>query len=125
MGFLRFSEIINLEIFDIILKEAHRSIFAEKKQNIYQNIYLCPLQFFRKYIDVAKDVRTIAPKENPPPVRVRVWFRVSVRDMQYRRGAVFLGANCLRTIAKIKESEKKFIFRKIYHNKEGFLIERP
>lgn len=84
MGFLRFSEIINLEIFDIILKETHRSIFAEKKQNIYQNIYLCLLQLFRKYIDVAKDVRTIAPKENPnppPSVRVRVRFRVSVRDM--------------------------------------------
>ena len=67
----------------------------------------------------------LPPRKIPPPVRVRVRFRVSVRDMQYRRGAVLLGTNCLRTIAKIKESEKKFIFRKIYHNKKGFLIERP
>ena len=38
-------------------------------------------------------VRKIAPKENCPPVRVRVWFRISVRikaGEQFSSGAIFL-----------------------------------
>ena len=31
------------------------------------------------WIDLKYGVRTIAPEENCPPVRVRVWFRVNVR----------------------------------------------
>ena len=31
MGFLRFSEVINLEDSNIILKETHMSVFIEKK----------------------------------------------------------------------------------------------
>ena len=64
MGFLRFSEVINLRFSDIILKETHMSIFIEKsKTDIYREGYwlhlsklqsvLCPLKLFRKYISRA------------------------------------------------------------------------
>ena len=40
MGFLRFSEVINLKNSDIILKETHMSIFIEKsKTDVYREGY--------------------------------------------------------------------------------------
>ena len=40
MGFLRFSEVINLKNSDIILKETHMSIFIEKsKTDVYRTSY--------------------------------------------------------------------------------------
>ena len=65
MGFLRFSEVINLEDSNIILKETHMSIFIEKsKTDVYREGYwmhlsklqspLCPINLFKKYIEAAK-----------------------------------------------------------------------
>ena len=65
MGFLRFSEVINLQNSDIILKETHMSIFIEKsKTDIYREGYsmhlsklqsaLCLIKLFKKYIEAAK-----------------------------------------------------------------------
>ena len=65
MGFLRFSEVINLKNSDIILKETDMSIFIEKsKTDVYQEGYwmhlsklqlaLCPIKLFKKYIEAAK-----------------------------------------------------------------------
>ena len=53
--------------------------------------------FFRFFVSfVFIGVRKIPPKENYPPVRVRVWvsFRVKVRI----GGEIFLGDNCPRTV---------------------------
>ena len=61
--------------------ELNTHFFSEKKD-------LSPCSY------VAKGIRTIAPEANCPPVRVR--FRVSFRV----GGAIFLGGNCSRTIAK-------------------------
>ena len=47
----------------------------------------------------SKCIRTTAPAENypsPPPVSIRIWFRVSVK---IRVGGIFLGGNCLRTLS--------------------------
>ena len=44
-------------------------------------------------VSVFHGVRKIAPEENCPPVRVRVWFRISVRISaggQFYAGAIFL-----------------------------------
>ena len=47
---------------------------------------------------VSFGVRKIAPEENCPPVRVSVWFRVSVRIRVGGR-AIFLGGNFPRTFS--------------------------
>ena len=42
---------------------------------------------------IVRGVRKIVPEENSPPVRVRVWFRISVRIRaggQFSSGAIFL-----------------------------------
>ena len=65
MGFLRFSEVINLKYSDIILKETHMSIFIEKsKTDVYREGYwmhlsklqsaLYPIKLFKKYTEAAK-----------------------------------------------------------------------
>ena len=65
MGFLRFSEVINLKNSDIILKETHISIFIEKsKTDVYWEGYsmhlsklqaaLCPIKLFKRYIEAVK-----------------------------------------------------------------------
>ena len=65
MGFLRFSEVINLKYSDIILKETHMSIFIEKsKTDVYREGYwmhlsklqsaLRPIKLFKKYTEAAK-----------------------------------------------------------------------
>ena len=41
--------------------------------------------------------QAIAPEENSPRVRVRVWLRVSFRVGAGGGGAIFLGDNCPRT----------------------------
>ena len=64
-GVLEISEVINLKISDIVLKETHMSILTEKnKTDIYRESYwlhlsklqsyLCPLKLFRKFINTAK-----------------------------------------------------------------------
>ena len=45
-----------------------------------------------------KGIRTIIPEENCPPIRVRVWVRVRVRNRV--GGAFFLEDNCLRSNCK-------------------------
>ena len=59
MGFLRFSEVINLKNLDIILKETHMSIFffEKSKIDVYREGYwmhlsklqsaLCPIKLFK------------------------------------------------------------------------------
>ena len=45
------------------------------------------------YLTIDHGVRKIAPEENCSPVRVRVWFRVSVRIRvggNFLQGAIFL-----------------------------------
>ena len=65
MGFLRFSEVINLEVSNKILKETHMSIFIEKsKTDVYREGYwmhlsklkspLCPIKLFKKYTEATK-----------------------------------------------------------------------
>ena len=65
MGFLRFSEVINLKCSDIILKKTHMPIFIEKsKTGEYREGYwihlsklqsaICSIQLFKKYIEAAK-----------------------------------------------------------------------
>ena len=49
MGFLRFSEVINLGISDIILKKNRIGLFSLEKEK-----HLFPLKLFRKCIDTAK-----------------------------------------------------------------------
>ena len=44
------------------------------------------------------DDETIAPEENCPPVRVRVWFRVSVR-IRVEWKIISLGGNYPRTVS--------------------------
>ena len=55
--------------------------------------------FFNKHYATIEYVRNgarkSAPEENCPPVRVRVWFRISVR---IRAGAIFLEDNFPRTV---------------------------
>ena len=49
--------------------------------------------FFYIVCCIFKGARTIAPEKNCPPVRVRVWFRVSVRIRfggQFSSGAIVL-----------------------------------
>ena len=55
------------------------------------------------WIDLKYGIRTIVPVVNwgpppppPPLVRVRVWFRVSLRTKV--RGTIFLLGNCPRTL---------------------------
>ena len=63
MGFLRFSEVINIKRSDIILHKTHISIFIEKsKTDIYREGHwlhlaklqsvLCPLKLLQKYIEM-------------------------------------------------------------------------
>ena len=65
MGFLRFSEVINLNYSGIILKETHMSIFIEKsKTDAYPEGYwmhlsklqsaVCPMKLLKKYTEATK-----------------------------------------------------------------------
>ena len=64
----------------------------------YSTAFLISYQFEMFFcIDLIYGVWTNAPEENCPSVRVRVWFRVSVR-IKIRGEAIFLGGNCPRTL---------------------------
>ena len=65
MGFLRFSEVINIKMSDIILQNTHLSIFIEKsKTDIYREGHwlhlaklksvLCPIKLLKNYTKMAK-----------------------------------------------------------------------
>ena len=65
MGFLRFSKVINLKNWYIILEETYMSIFTEKsKTDVCCEGYwmhlsklqsaLCPIKLFKKYIEATK-----------------------------------------------------------------------
>ena len=64
MGFLRFSEVINLKNSDTMSEETHKSIFIEKsKTDVYREGYwmhlsklqsaLCLIKLLKKYIEAA------------------------------------------------------------------------
>ena len=54
-------------------------------------------------------IRTNAPKENCPQVRIRVGVRVSFRV----GGTIFLGSNCLRTLFNCWIKNKEFLYRSL------------
>ena len=79
----------------IILKErtAHLVSYTSFTRDVdqYPNTSTTINTFFTKQLSLATFVvvRKIAPEENCPSVRVRVWFRISVRIRS--GGAIFLG----------------------------------
>ena len=56
------------------------------------------MSYKKKLCIIPEGIRTIAPEENCPPVKVRVWVRVRVSFRVGGGEAIFLGGNCPRTI---------------------------
>ena len=63
-----------------------------------KSCFLCRVKTPYQQILIFLGCRTIAPEENCPPVRVRVWFRVSVR-IKVEWKTISLRGNCPRTVS--------------------------
>ena len=78
--FSKFSKIAGLLSTTLLKKKCFTDIF-QLFGNIYTNIYFAEQVSLAtpesiSYRSIKNSVRTIAPEENCPPVRVRVWVRV-------------------------------------------------
>ena len=81
------------------MTEFSKEQIRQSTSTVYHKHYSYRTFFSRFTVRLlSKSVRTIAPEENSAPVRVRFWFRISVK---IRVGAIFLRNNCSRTFSKV------------------------
>ena len=100
------------------MTEFSKEQIRQSTSTVYHKHYSYRTFFSRFTVRLlSKSVRTIAPEENSAPVRVRFWFRISVK---IRVGAIFLRNHCSRTFSKIVVISRNYNHGSVVNFKSNF-----